>query len=35
MFACFLSAAALSLAVWWLSMRSGIRALTEMDRTPS
>jgi ABC-2 type transport system permease protein len=32
---CFGGAAALSLAIWWLSMRSGIRALEEMDRTPA
>ena len=31
---CFTAAAALSLATWWLSMRSGVRALQEMDRTP-
>jgi ABC-2 type transport system permease protein len=31
---CFLAAALLSAAVWWLSMRSGVRALQEMDRTP-
>jgi hypothetical protein len=29
---CFAAAAALSLATWWLSMRSGVRALQEMDR---
>jgi uncharacterized membrane protein len=32
---CFSSAVALSLATWQLSMRSGIRALEAMDRTPS
>ena len=32
---CFASAVALSLATWQWSMRSGIQALTEMDRTPS
>ena len=32
---CFTAAAALSLATWWLSMRAGVRALQEMDRTPS
>jgi ABC-2 type transport system permease protein len=32
--ACFLAAALLSAAVWWLSMRSGVRGLQEMDRTP-
>lgn len=30
---CFASAAAASLATWWLSMQSGIRALQEMGRT--
>ena len=35
MAASFLSAAALSLATWWLSMRSGVRALQRMDRTPA
>jgi ABC-2 type transport system permease protein len=29
---CFSAAAALSLATWWLSMRSGVRALQQMDR---
>jgi hypothetical protein len=24
----------MSLATWWLSMRAGVRALQEMDRTP-
>jgi len=32
---CFVAAAAVSLATWWLSMRSGVRALQEMDRTPA
>jgi ABC-2 type transport system permease protein len=32
---CFLAAAAMSLATWWLSMRSGVRALEEMDSTPA
>jgi ABC-2 type transport system permease protein len=32
--ACFLAAALLSAATWWFSMRSGVRALQEMDRTP-
>jgi ABC-2 type transport system permease protein len=31
---CFLTAALLSAAAWWFSMRSGVRALQEMDRTP-
>jgi ABC-2 type transport system permease protein len=31
---CFLAAALLSAATWWFSMRSGVRALREMDRTP-
>ena len=31
---CFLIGIALSLATWWLSMRAGVRALEEMDRTP-
>ena len=29
-----LAAALLSVATWWFSMRSGVRALQEMDRTP-
>ena len=33
--ACFLAAAVLSLATWWFSMRSGVSALQEMDRTPA
>ena len=32
---CFLTAAAMSVATWLLSMRSGIRALEEMDSTPA
>ena len=32
---CFLTAAAMSVATWLLSMRSGIRALEEMDATPA
>lgn len=32
---CFLSGIALSLATWWRSMRSGVRALEQMDRTPA
>lgn len=32
---CFSSAIALSLATWLVSMRSGVQALMEMDRTPS
>jgi len=35
MAASFLSAAVLSLGTWWLSMRAGVRALEQMDRTPS
>jgi ABC-2 type transport system permease protein len=35
MAASFLAAAGLSLATWWLSMRAGVRALEEMDRTPA
>jgi len=35
MAASFLGAAVLSLATWWLSMRSGVRALQQMDRTPA
>ncbi len=33
--ACFLAAAVLSIATWWFSMRSGVQALQEMDRTPA
>ncbi len=32
---CFVAAAFLSAATWWFSMRSGVRALQEMDRTPA
>ena len=32
---CFSSAIALSLATWLVSMKSGVQALMEMDRTPS
>jgi ABC-2 type transport system permease protein len=32
--AAFAAAAILSLATWWLGMRSGVRALRQMDRTP-
>ena len=35
MFGCFASAIVLSLSVWWQSMRSGVRALRQMDRTPA
>jgi ABC-2 type transport system permease protein len=35
MYVCFTAAAALSIAVWLLGMRTGIRALEQMDRTPS
>jgi ABC-2 type transport system permease protein len=34
-YVCFASAALLSIAVWLLGMRAGVRALQEMDRTPS
>jgi hypothetical protein len=30
----FAAAAALSVATWLLSMRAGVRALQQMDRTP-
>jgi hypothetical protein len=30
----FATAIVASLLTWWLSMRSGVRALEEMDRTP-
>jgi ABC-2 type transport system permease protein len=33
-YGCFLAAAALSLATWWIGMESGARALLHMDRTP-
>jgi ABC-2 type transport system permease protein len=32
---CFTASAALSVGTWWFSMKSGVRALNEMDRTPS
>ena len=32
---CVLTGIVLSLATWWLSMRSGVRALEAMDRTPA
>lgn len=32
---CFAAAALLSVATWWLGMRSGVRALEQMDRTPA
>jgi ABC-2 type transport system permease protein len=34
-YVCFASAAALSIAVWLVGMRSGVRALQQMDRSPS
>jgi len=34
-YGCFTVAAGLSVATWWLSMRAGVRALNEMDRTPA
>jgi len=34
MAACLLAAMTLSLATWWFSMRAGVRALQDMDRTP-
>lgn len=33
--ASFAAAAALSVATWWFGMRTGVKALQEMDRTPS
>jgi len=33
--AMFAGAAVLSIATWLLGMRTGVRALQEMDRTPS
>ena len=33
--ACFVGAAGLSLATWWVSMRAGVRALEAMDSTPA
>jgi hypothetical protein len=35
MAACFVTAGALSVATWWLSMRAGVRALEAMDGTPA
>jgi ABC-2 type transport system permease protein len=35
MYACFVTAALVSVATFWFGMRTGIRALEEMDRTPS
>lgn len=35
MYSCFVSAGLVSLATFWFGMRTGIRALDEMDRTPS
>ena len=35
MYSCFVTAALVSLSTFWFGMRSGIRALEEMDRTPS
>ena len=32
---CFLTGIVVSLATWWLAMRSGVRALEAMDRTPA
>ena len=32
---CFLAAIVLSVATFWMGMRTGVRALEEMDRTPS
>jgi amino acid transporter len=32
---CFTSAALLSIATWLLGMRTGVRALQDMDRTPA
>jgi len=34
-YTCFTSAAVLSIATWLLGMRTGVRALQEMDRSPS
>jgi ABC-2 type transport system permease protein len=31
---CFATGIVVSLATWWLSMRSGVRALEDMDQTP-
>jgi ABC-2 type transport system permease protein len=35
MYSCFVAAGLVSLATFWLGMRTGVRALEEMDRTPS
>jgi len=35
MWICFAAAPLLSLVTWLLSMRSGVRALQQMDRTPT
>jgi ABC-type sulfate transport system permease component len=35
MYTCFAAAGLVSLATFWFGMRSGVRALEEMDRTPS
>jgi ABC-2 type transport system permease protein len=35
MYACFVTAALVSVATFWFGMRTGVRALEEMDRTPS
>jgi hypothetical protein len=35
MYGFFISAGLVSVATFWFGMRSGIRALEEMDRTPS
>jgi ABC-2 type transport system permease protein len=35
MYGCFISAGLISVVTFWLGMRTGIRALEEMDRTPS
>jgi ABC-2 type transport system permease protein len=35
MYSCFAAAGLVSLATFWLGMRTGVRALEEMDRTPS
>ncbi len=32
---CFVAAAAVSMATFWLGMRTGVQALEDMDRTPS
>jgi hypothetical protein len=31
MYGCFLAAAAISLATWWMGMRTGIRALEALE----